>query len=307
MNNQVRLLFKKKMSEYYTSMELQNLIHQKEISEKSKIVYLHVLNSILKTGFSIPMSKNEKIEVVKEFVNGLTSTNKKLQYLNIMVILRTAKELPIEEIKKFRTDLQKEQKATQPAKMKEKGADLTSYENFMEKLDLVFMNKNYKKYIVNYLMVNFGVRNLDLDLEIVLRKKDISDNKNYLLIKNKTKTKPGSVTYIRDVYKTRSAYGKQTHVIDDEKFVAAVKGLGPSMLIQEDLLSNGIRKMYIDQNTEGMIFKMMISHYFKLGDSESIARLAASRGTSLDTVKGFYNVNASPPDAIELAGLNASI
>ena len=288
-------------------MELQNLIHQKEISEKSKIVYLHVLNSILKTGFTIPMGKNEKIEVVKEFVNGLTSTNKKLQYLNIMVILRTAKELPIEEIKKFRTDLQKEQKATQPAKMKDAGENLTSYENFMEKLDLVYMNKNYKKYIVNYLMATFGVRNLDLDLEIVLRKKDIADNKNYLLIKNKTKTKPASVVYIRDMYKTRSAYGKQTHVIEDEKFVNAVKSLGPGVLIPEELLSNGIRKMYIDNNTEGMVFKMMIGHYFKLGDSESIARLSASRGTSLETIKGFYNINASPPDAIELAGLNASI
>ena len=288
-------------------MELQNLIHQKEISEKSKIVYLHVLNSILKTGFTIPMGKNEKIEVVKEFVNGLTSTNKKLQYLNIMVILRTAKELPIEEIKKFRTDLQKEQKATQPAKMKDAGENLTSYESFMEKLDLVYMNKNYKKFIVNYLMVNFGVRNLDLDLEIVLRKKDISDNKNYLLIKNKTKTKPASVVYIRDIYKTRSAYGKQTHTIEDEKFVNAVKSLGQGVLIPEELLSNGIRKMYIDNNTEGMVFKMMIGHYFKLGDSESIARLSASRGTSLETIKGFYNVNASPPDAIELAGLNASI
>ena len=288
-------------------MELQNLIHQKEISEKSKIVYLHVLNSILKTGFTIPMGKNEKIEVVKEFVNGLTSTNKKLQYLNIMVILRTAKELPIEEIKKFRTDLQKEQKATQPAKMKDAGENLTSYESFMEKLDLVYMNKNYKKFIVNYLMVNFGVRNLDLDLEIVLRKKDIADNKNYLLIKNKTKTKPASVVYIRDIYKTRSAYGKQTHTIEDEKFVNAVKSLGQGILIPEELLSNGIRKMYIDNNTEGMVFKMMIGHYFKLGDSESIARLSASRGTSLETIKGFYNINASPPDAIELAGLNASI
>jgi len=37
---------------------------------------------------------------------------------------------------------------------------------------------------------------------------------------------------------------------------------------------------------------MMIDFYFDKGDTESINKIADTRGTSIDTIKKFYNVNA---------------
>jgi len=48
-----------------------------------------------------------------------------------------------------------------------------------------------------------------------------------------------------------------------------------------------IRKM-----GEADVMKMMIDYYFDKGDTESINKIADTRGTSIDTIKKFYNVNA---------------
>jgi len=135
-------------------------------------------------------------------------------------------------------------------------------------------------------MMRYGVRNKDLNLEIVKTKKEMKDGENYLLLKK------DKVVYIRDDYKTHKTYGKKTHEIHDKLFNEAVKKTGVGKLIQEAQTSNGLRKLYINKMGEAKVFKMMIDHYYDADEPASIKRLAADRGTSLSVVQGFYNVNA---------------
>ena len=44
--------------------------------------------------------------------------------------------------------------------------------------------------------------------------------------------------------------------------------------------------------TESDVMKMMIGYYLDKGDTEQINKIADTRGTSTDTTKKFYNVNA---------------
>ena len=134
--------------------------------------------------------------------------------------------------------------------------------------------------------MTYGVRNKDLNLEIVKTKKEMKEGNNYLLLKK------DKVIFIRDDYKTHKTYGKKTHEIHDKLFYEAVKKTGLGKLIAEQQISNGLRKLYINKMGEAKIFKMMIDKYYDDDDSASIKRLAADRGTSLSVVQGFYNVNA---------------
>jgi hypothetical protein len=277
-------------------MDFTQLINNKQISEGSKKVYLALLKRVVKTGFKIPIKKNEKIPELTEFLQTFDNPNTRLEMLNLMIVLRTESNVPTDEMKKLRTVLNKEKKSAQPAKMKAVGETLMGYEDFKVKLDRAFEDKNYKQFIVNYLMSSYAVRNKDLDLTIIRDKKDIVAGNNYLLIGT------NNITYIRDDYKTHKTYGKQEHVITDPKFQSAVEIVGNSKLIPESQLVNGLRKLYIDKMGEGQIFKMMIDYYTKTKNSAEIKRIAASRGTSLDTVKEHYDVN-SAPTAIELAAL----
>lgn len=268
-------------------MELIDLINKKEISDSSKKVYQSLLKRLMNSKFKIPLKANEQINKIEEFLQTFENPNTKLDFLNLIIVIRNVKELPVDKLKLLRIKLKQLQKTHQVSKLNGVGDNLISYESFNEKLNKAFENAEYKKYIVNYLMMTYGVRNKDLDLTIIKAKKDIEPKKNYLLIKK------DKIKYIRDDYKTHSKYGTQTHDINNDKFEMAVKKVGMGKLFDANQISNALRKLYIDKNGEAKIFKIMIDHYYDNKDSESIKRISETRGTSLGVVDGFYNVNST--------------
>ena len=267
-------------------MEIEKIINEKQISESSKKVYLSLLKRMTKANFKIPTKANEKLTYVKQHVSSFDNPNTRLDMLNLIIVIRNELELSIEKLKEYRSELKQQQKAHQVTKMVDAGDKLMTYEDFVKALQEAYNKQEWKKYIVNYLIMTYGVRNKDLNLEIVKTKKEMKEGNNYLLLKK------DKVIFIRDDYKTHKTYGKKTHEIHDKLFYEAVKKTGLGKLIAEQQISNGLRKLYINKMGEAKIFKMMIDKYYDDADSASIKRLAADRGTSLSVVQGFYNVNA---------------
>ncbi|MGA1047470.1 MAG: hypothetical protein ACO3UU_05635 [Minisyncoccia bacterium] len=214
---------------------LVELINQKEISESSKKVYISLLKRMTKLKFKIPMKDSQESKRVSAFIDTFDNPNSKLDFLNLIIVLRNIKELPVDKLKELRIKFKQVQKTHQVDKLKDVGDKLISYEMFKEKLDKAFEEEQYKKYIVNYLMMNYGVRNKDLNLTIIKAKKDIEPKNNYLLIKK------DGIKYIRDDYKTHSKYGTQTHDITDDKFIFAVKKVGFGKLLDANQISNALK------------------------------------------------------------------
>lgn len=267
-------------------MDIEKIINEKQISDSSKKVYLSLLKRMTKAKFKIPTKANEKLTYVKQHVSSFDNPNTRLDMLNLIIVIRNELELSIEKLKEYRSELKQQQKAHQVTKMADAGDKLMTYDDFVKALQEAYNKQEFKKYIVNYLIMTYGVRNKDLNLEIVKTKKEMKEGNNYLLLKK------DKVVFIRDDYKTKSTYGKKTHEIHDKLFYEAVKKTGLGKLIAEQQISNGLRKLYINKMGEAKIFKMMIDKYYDDADSASIKRLAADRGTSLSVVQGFYNVNA---------------
>ena len=267
-------------------MDIEKIIQDKEISDSSKKVYLSLLKRLQKVKFKIPTRANEKIAYVKEHISSFPNPNTRLDMLNLIIVIRNVLELSVDKLKEYRSELKQQQKAHQVSKMNDAGDKLMSYEDFKKALGEAYLNNEWKKYIVNYLMMHYGVRNKDLNLSIVKTKKEMKEGENYLLLKK------DKVVYIRDDYKTHKTYGKKSHEIVDKLFNESVKKAGVGKLIPEAQISNGLRKLYINKHNEAKIFKLLIDHYYDADDATSIKRLAADRGTSLSVVQGFYNVNA---------------
>ena len=267
-------------------MDIEKIINEKQISDSSKKVYLSLLKRMTKAKFKIPIRANEKLTYVKQHVSSFDNPNTRLDMLNLIIVIRNELELSIEKLKEYRSELKQQQKAHQVTKMADAGDKLMTYDDFVKALQEAYNKQEWKKYIVNYLIMTYGVRNKDLNLEIVKTKKEMKEGNNYLLLKK------DKVVFIRDDYKTHKTYGKKTHEIHDKLFYEAVKKTGLGKLIAEQQISNGLRKLYINKMGEAKIFKMMIDKYYDDADSASIKRLAADRGTSLSVVQGFYNVNA---------------
>jgi len=268
---------------------MEAILAKKEFSEKTVKVYLSIIKRLEKLKFKYPNKKNEKVDYIKEFFNEnkIEKASSRLDLLNLVIVLRTIQELPTDKLKQYRTELSKERLNNQVSKMSDLKDKLLSLPEFQKELMKSYEEGEWKKFIVNYLMMTYGVRNMDTDVEIVKSKKDATDsNQNYLIISK------DKVIWIRNKYKTVKTFGQQTHDITDPEFVRAVKKHGVGRLFTEGQISNSIRKLLIDKMNEARIFKMLIDDAYDKKDTIRINELSKSRGTSISTIKSFYNVNA---------------
>ena len=261
------------------------LIKEKDIGEKSKKVYISILSRLIKDGFKFPVKKVEKQAYVKEFLAKYDKPATRLDLLNVVIILRTELKLPTDKLKELRSVIRADRQTKNIKTMNDLGDKLPTLPEFETKMGEAFDKGEYRKYIVNYLMKEYGVRNMDVDVFVVKKKGDVEEGKNYLVIQ------PKKVLYIRDSYKTHKKYGRQEHTITDDRFIKAVKKVGQGRLLVGSL-QNALRKLQIDKLKESDVFKMIIDDAYDKKDTERINELSKTRGSSIPTIKGNYNVNA---------------
>ena len=171
---------------------------------------------------------------------------------------------------------------------------LPTYQDLQNELD----KSTGLKYIVNYLLMNYGFRNSDFAIKIIYKKSDMPNDTefNYLYI-NPSRTQ---VKLIINNYKTARTYGKKEFTITDKAFYRAVKDFpkfsnilfttksGDKM--SDSYLGDVIQKLSILGLGEGRIFKIMIKHYFDTNQHDKIEQLEKSRGTKIATIFKNYNV-----------------
>lgn len=261
------------------------LIKDKDIGEKSKKVYISILSRLIKDGFKFPVKKVEKQAYVKEFLTKYDKPATQLDLLNVVIILRTELKLPTDKLKELRSVIRADRQTKNIKTMNDLGDKLPTLPEFETKMGEAFDKGEYRKYIVNYMMKEYGVRNMDADVFVIKKKGDVEEGKNYLVIQ------PKKVLYIRDSYKTHKKYGRQEHTITDDRFIKAVKKVGQGRLLVGSL-QNALRKLQIDKLKESDVFKMIIDDAYDKKDTERINELSKTRGSSIPTIKGNYNVNA---------------
>jgi len=259
-----------------------------KIGDSSKKVYKSTMRRMIKDEFTVPMDEAEEIDRVKAYVNQGTTHNVKLSLLNMIIVLRREAGKPTDALKKLRTSLAAKGAKENIKIMNDKGDTLPSKDEVESQIVALYTKKNYKAYVINYLLFHYGLRNLDLDLVIVKGRAREPKEGNFIrLVASK-----GQATYKRRVYKTVATYGEQTHVITDKKFIASLKALEAGPLLSAGQIHNDIGRNAIMK--EGDMFKMLIDSAYKKKDTEEINRLSESRGTAISTIKSNYNVNATP-------------
>jgi len=151
--------------------------------------------------------------------------------------------------------------------------------DFKQMLSKYYRDKDYKSFVILYLLLNYNTRNKDLVLRVVNNEDDINPNENFLFIRDK------DVVYIRNDYKTNDTYGTKRYIIKSKKFFTAVQELD-SLLIDNDNLDRQVKKVTggINQST---LFKMLVS---KNNNLKSIAKASKARGTNMDTIASSYDI-----------------
>tara|TARA_R110001606_G_scaffold158508_1_gene302313 strand:- start:1511 stop:2338 length:828 start_codon:yes stop_codon:yes gene_type:complete len=266
---------------------MESIIEKLDVSDKSKKVYLSLIRRLDKDKFKWPMKGPQKEKYITEFLENYPKYSTKLDMLNIIIVLRSASDLNTDKLKDIRKTFQKNRINNNIETMQDKKKDLITLEVFNEELDKAFSQGKWGTFIINFLWVNYGTRNKDMDIEIVKSKKAMKEHPedNYLHI-GKT-----SVTWYRNTYKTVASYGKKSHIITDERFMNAVNKEGLGKILSAGQIGNALRKHQIAGMSEADVFKMLIDSSYVKQDTENINKLSQSRGTNIETILNFYNIN----------------
>ena len=151
--------------------------------------------------------------------------------------------------------------------------------DFKKLLNGYYRDKDYKSFVILYLLMNYNTRNQDLVARVVNNEDDINQNENFIFIRDK------DVVYIRNDYKTKERYGTKRDVIVAKKFFNAVQEL-KSLLENNDNLDRQVKKITngINQST---LFKILIT---KNNNLKSIAKASKARGTNMETIATSYDI-----------------
>ena len=233
-------------------------------------------------------SEKKLIEIIMEQSNN----NGKQALINISILVRRIYGLKTEKLENLREKL----KSALKEDVKEKNAilkdTLPSYEDLVEYTDHLWDNMQWTDYIINYLLINYQVRNQDLVFDIVNTKKQTKDtDKNFMWLS------PKKVVYTRNVYKTANSYGKKTDIITDPKFIVAMRRVyacssrGEECGVFIPTLSQAgyyIKKATYKQLGEGAYVKIVINHF--RGDFSKLKEISENRGSSLTTLAENYDI-----------------
>lgn len=247
------------------------------------------------------LSQDEVIKAVND-VKGKkgepATPSVKTSLLSLALVLREAFELDVGELKKAilksRDDVKTHTVEVNNVLIKD---ELPSVKELTSHLEGLYTAEKWRPYIMNWLMINLGVRNKDLNLEIVDKKakEELDPKKNYLIVNGKT-----SIDYERGDFKTVKKFGDMENTITNKKFINAVRhvmdiegdnkyllSLGHNQEIAETSLNKWVSKHTLNGMGQGKIFKAVIANATK----KKTEKLSDTRGTALDTIHDFYDVN----------------
>ena len=232
------------------------------------------------------------IEAIKKYN---VPANSRASLLNIAIIIYQYYLIDTDLLIKYRNQLSKLKQIEKVKKnMELEKNGMPSVDELKTDLNSYYDNEEWDKFIILYLLINFNVRNLDLNLIITRAGKDDGIN-NFLLIKK------SYIKYIRNDYKTNLTYGKKVNLIKSAKFIKSVNQflnnkLSKPLLLQENnvVVSNSNISNYIKNKigyTEGIVNKSIIFDADKNNTLNKIAEISKNRGTNMTTLHSQYNVN----------------
>jgi len=151
--------------------------------------------------------------------------------------------------------------------------------DFKQMLNGYYRDKNYKSFVILYLLMTYNTRNKDLVLRVVNDESDLNEKENFIFIREK------DVVYIRNDYKTKNRYGGKQDVIKIKKFLKAIKEVD-KLLENDNNLDRQVKKITggINQST---MFKMLVAQNNNL---KSIAKASKNRGTNMNTIAKSYDI-----------------
>ena len=276
----------KKTNKVLIDEYLEHIKKEKKLSKQTLKTYENIGNQV---SFNLLSTQPTIIKKIKELYDNV---NTKQLFLNIIILVRRFAGEETDKLIKFRNSLRDE-----IIKERKKNLDilddkLPTLEYILNKLE----NLSGRKYIINYLMINHGLRNKDINLEYKSKLPSKGES-NYISLKGKN-----ALLQIND-YKTDKSFGSKDIKINNSRFVEELKKMklddGDFLLPKKDgsqiksisTFNEKILRNTIEDLGQNKIIKIKIKDLLNKKDYDSLEKISNDRGTSISVLLKSYNLD----------------
>ena len=272
--------------------EFEDAVANSKLSSKSIETYGYVYKRIIKLLKYDVLEYTEKqiIKEIKQF--DIKSAMSKNTMIAVVMLIRKNVDLPTDELTAYSKSLielhyKNKQKSNETLQ-----DDLPSVKQLEDFTNQLYIDEKYIDFIINYILLNYNTRNMDLDLKLIADKKDADKNGNYIYSTNKY------LMYVRNSYKTSNEYGtKKIKIYNSNMRRAFAVLLGDEQehkLIETTNLNKYIQDRTYDGIGEGRYTKVVLSQYKKDGNIAGFEKVSKNRGTSISVLLSSYNLDTKP-------------
>ena len=273
---------------------LDNIKKEKKVSEGTVTTYTNIGRNL---PFSLTTSQPTIIKKLKELYD---NPNTLQLYLNMIILVRRSIDEDTDKLIKLRNSLRDEIIKVRKENLDKLDDKLPTYDYIIKELD----NLTGIRYIINYLIINHGLRNKDMNLKVV---KSLPREKTDNYIQNKTKH---ILLDIND-YKTSDTHGNKQIKITNPKFIKEFRNIGLKdggyLLSKKDntridnvsTFNDKVLSLSIDKLGQNKLFKIVIKHLLNNKEYGKLEQLSNDRGTSLAVILKSYNLDNGVEQAEE--------
>lgn len=218
------------------------------------------------------------------------SANTRQSLLNVAIGVWKVYNLDTDDLIAYRDDLAKSIKQSVKTRNKALQEHLPSYADLVKHTNECFDSGKFIEYVVNFLIINFQVRNQDLNFKIISQLVNANDPELNYMVPMKSK-----VYYVRNKYKTVATYGPKQDVITDPDFIIAIKKIqamnkdGHNAIIpNENTLAYRVQSLSYQNLGESAMIKIVINHF--RNDIDELKRISMNRGTAIQTLLDNYDI-----------------
>ena len=268
--------------------EFDDAVANSKLSSKSIETYGYVYKRLLKLLKYDVLEYSEK-QIIKEIKNfDVKSAMSKNSMVAVVMLIRKNADLPTDELtaySKSLIDLHYKNKQKSNETLQDDLPSVKQLEDFTNKF---YADEKYTEFIINYILLNYNTRNMDLDLKLLADKKDADKNGNYIYSTNKY------LLFVRNNYKTSSEYGtKKIKIYNANMRRAFAVLLGDKQ--EHTLIETSNLNKYIQERTysgigESRVLKSILMEYKASNDIAGFERVSKNRGTSLDVLLSSYTI-----------------
>jgi len=264
---------------------LEHIKKEKNLSPQTLKTYDNIGNNL---PFNILTSQST---ILKKLKDTYDNPNTLALYLNMIILIRKYKDEEIEKLIKFRNNLSESIKKERKNNLDILDDSLPSFDKIKSELH----NLSGIQYLINYMMINHGLRNKDLNLKFV---KSIPEESDENMIKIKGKN---AILNINS-YKTEKSHGEKDIKVSDLKFLQELKKLklddGDYLLSLKNgdkiknitTFNDKIKKLTIGNLGQNKIVKVVIKHLLNNKQFDKLEKIGKDRGTSMSVLLTSYNL-----------------